>query len=240
MKPKVGEYVLVKITKVLPYGAFAELLDYPGIKGFIHISEIASFWVKNIRSHVKEGQIRVAKVMKVDERAVNLSLRRVSKGMRKRILEDLKRRKKAQALIEKAAKELGADPGEIISRLEEKYDNPYDALEEAVLSGPQALPLPKEWREVVYRVAKDNIEIPVRVVKGELVVRVPGPRGVEVIREALSVEDAEVYTVGAPRYMMEVKAPDYKEAERKFREIAEKIGQKIRKAGGEFEYRILD
>ncbi|RLG70219.1 MAG: translation initiation factor IF-2 subunit alpha, partial [Candidatus Iainarchaeum archaeon] len=79
--PEIGEIVVVKVKKILSYGVFVELLEYDGLTGFVHISEVASSWVKNIRNFVKENQIRAAKVLKVipEKEQVDLSFEKVPK-----------------------------------------------------------------------------------------------------------------------------------------------------------------
>lgn len=54
--PDENELVICTISRVFSHGAFAKLDEYNGREGFIHISEIASTWIKNIRDFVKEGQ----------------------------------------------------------------------------------------------------------------------------------------------------------------------------------------
>ncbi|MEC8948750.1 MAG: S1 RNA-binding domain-containing protein, partial [Candidatus Thermoplasmatota archaeon] len=47
--PEEGEFVIGRVSEVRNHGADVELLEYPGQKGFVHISEVASGWVKYIR-----------------------------------------------------------------------------------------------------------------------------------------------------------------------------------------------
>jgi len=65
--PEVGEIVIGKIVKVLDYGVFMDLIEYEGLQGFVHISNVSSSWIKNIRNFVKEGQIRAGKVTNIDQ-----------------------------------------------------------------------------------------------------------------------------------------------------------------------------
>lgn len=85
--PEEGELVVATVKKVRDYGAFVRLEEYKGKEGFIHISEVSSGWVKNIRDFVKENQKIVARVVRVNpvKGQVDLSL----KGIR----EDQKRKK---------------------------------------------------------------------------------------------------------------------------------------------------
>ena len=63
--PNEGELIVGTVYKVVNYGAFANLEEYAGKEAFIHISEVSSGWVKNIRDHVRENQKIVARVLRV-------------------------------------------------------------------------------------------------------------------------------------------------------------------------------
>lgn len=64
--PDEGELIVGTVYKVLNYGAFAKLEEYQGKEAFIHISEVSSGWVKNIRDHVRENQKIVCRVLRVN------------------------------------------------------------------------------------------------------------------------------------------------------------------------------
>ncbi|MDK2914747.1 MAG: translation initiation factor 2 subunit 1 [Thermococcaceae archaeon] len=83
--PEEGEFVVATVKNIHPYGAFLKLDEYPGKEGFMHISEVAPTWVKNIRDYLKEGQKIVAKVIRVDPSKghIDLSLKRVNQQQRK-------------------------------------------------------------------------------------------------------------------------------------------------------------
>src|SRR3989338_103759 len=106
--PNHGEVVVCKITKVLDYGVFAELLEYGNAKGFVHISQVSSGWIKNIRNFVKEGQVRAAQVMLVNrERGqIDLSFTKVSEQAQKARLEEWKQLTRSRKLIEVLANQL--------------------------------------------------------------------------------------------------------------------------------------
>ena len=56
MYPEPRELIIATVKKVVPYGAFCSLDEYNDIEAFIHVSEIAPRWIKNVHEHVKEGQ----------------------------------------------------------------------------------------------------------------------------------------------------------------------------------------
>jgi len=253
--PKAGEYVIVKIGHIMPYGAFCELVEYPGYRGFIHISEVSTSWVKNIRQHVKEGQMRVAKVLRVshDRKMCDLSLKRVSGAIEKRKLDEVRRKKRAKGLLTVAEKIAGTPPPDLEEKLSEHFGDVLKAFEEAALHGMDALAdvnIPEKWKEAIVAVAKKYIEVPRRTVRAEIDIVVPGPRGVDIIKDALisgrSIAEGEkhtevrIYTQGAPTYVIEVTSYDYKKAEQLLSKICEHIVDRIQKAGGKAEWRRVE
>jgi len=83
--PEEDELVVCSVVKVTDFGAFVELDEYGRKEGLIHISEVASGWVKYIRDHVREGQKIVCKVLYVDESKhhIDLSLKDVNEHQRR-------------------------------------------------------------------------------------------------------------------------------------------------------------
>src|SRR3989440_5895920 len=73
----VGDELVGKVTKVVTFGAFVEILD--GVEGLVHISELASHHVESPREIVHPGdEIRV-KILEIDSdrRRLSLSAKRV-------------------------------------------------------------------------------------------------------------------------------------------------------------------
>lgn len=69
---KAGEEFQGRITRIMDFGAFAEIL--PGQEGLIHISELAPFRVEKVSDIVKAGDIVPVKVVNIDELGrINLS-----------------------------------------------------------------------------------------------------------------------------------------------------------------------
>src|SRR5207245_3805803 len=72
-----GDVVSGKVTKVVTFGAFVEIL--PGVEGLVHISELAQHHVENPREVVSQGDTVSVRIMEVDaeRRRLSLSLKRV-------------------------------------------------------------------------------------------------------------------------------------------------------------------
>lgn len=83
MQLEVGAILEGKVTGITKFGAFVEL---PGGKtGMVHISEVASTFVKEIRDYVKENQIVKVKIVGVNEQGkISLSMKQADDPSRKR------------------------------------------------------------------------------------------------------------------------------------------------------------
>jgi small subunit ribosomal protein S1 len=75
-----GDVVEGRVTKVVTFGAFVEIL--PGVEGLVHISELAQHHVENPREIVSQGETVQAKIIEMDaeRRRLSLSLKRVEEG----------------------------------------------------------------------------------------------------------------------------------------------------------------
>ncbi len=73
-----GQLVRGVITKLTKFGAFARLVDYPGIEGLIHISELAERRIEHPREVVAEDDDLTLRIVRIDteNRRLGLSLKR--------------------------------------------------------------------------------------------------------------------------------------------------------------------
>jgi small subunit ribosomal protein S1 len=74
---QVGDVLEGKVTKVVSFGAFVEILD--GVEGLVHISELAQHHVENPREIVNQGDTVKVKILEIDSerRRLSLSVKRV-------------------------------------------------------------------------------------------------------------------------------------------------------------------
>src|SRR5207249_2411365 len=138
--------------------AYVKLDEYAGIEGLVHISEISTTWVRNIRDHARAGQKLVLKVLRVNPQRnqIDLSLRRVTGRDKSEQKLEWKKERKAEATLISAKK-------------------------------------------------------------------IRRPRGSEI----------KIYTIGAPKYRVEVEAGSFEAAEKTLNLVMEDILESIKKAGGE-------
>ena len=69
---EVGEVYLGKVTRLMAFGAFVEVL--PGKEGLVHISKLAKERVENVEDVVNVGDEIMVKVIEIDKQGrINLS-----------------------------------------------------------------------------------------------------------------------------------------------------------------------
>jgi translation initiation factor 2 subunit 1 len=221
--PDEGELVIAVIKKIMPYGAFCVLGEYNNLEAFLHVSEVAPRWIKNIHEFISEGQRHVMKVHRVDreKNQVDVSIKRVSEEEKKLKLEMIQNEKRGAKLLEIAleAAKAQADAAAIRKEIEANFDDVYTCFKEASLKGEDALrklDVPKGVKAKILEIAQKSIKKPVVEVASTISLVCYNPRGLEAIQEALDLGDGvSVHYLGAPRYKISLTAPDYKTAEKR-------------------------
>lgn len=250
--PEVGDLAIATIETVTDYGAYAKLDEYSK-RGLLHVSEISSSWIRNMRDYVREGQKMVLKVLRVDleKGHIDLSLRRVTKRERIEKILSWKKERKAEALLRGVAEKVGLTSEEAYQQagktIEDKYSL-YEGFEKAVTEGAEALTeigVPENLAKAFAEVARERIHVKMVKVKGVLEIRCMKPNGVKLIKEAFlkakseKTKDADVkfYVIAAPKYSIEALAENYKRAEDVLQKVAQSVVSCITEAGGQGTFR---
>jgi translation initiation factor 2 subunit 1 len=244
--PREGEVVICRITSLNPNSAFAVMEEY-GKEGMIHVSEVASRWVRDIREFVRENQLVVCRVMKIEGDHVSLSIKRVSKEEASSRLNEFKRENKSEKFLEVVAKQKGAT-------LEKAYEEAGGDLVESFGSltkafdvaskNPEMLAkrgIRKDWAEAICdALAKSKAEKSYEV-KAVLEIVCYKPNGAEVIKEILSKvpKGCEVRYISAPKYMITKKGSDRKEIEIELSRLSASLIEAIRKSDGHGKFSIV-
>ncbi|MFQ6127522.1 MAG: translation initiation factor IF-2 subunit alpha [Thermoplasmata archaeon] len=248
--PEEGELVVCTVKNVKNFGAFVSLDEYEDREGFIHIAEVATGWIKYIRDFIREGQKVVCKVLRVDPSKghIDLSLKQVNEHQKREKIQQWKNEQKAYKLLELVAERSGMDVKTLGEKhagdLIEKFGSLYGAFEEVVFDEKS---LKEEgfkgnWVRAFVEVAKENIQPPLVNIDGFFEISCPLSDGIVHIREALGKAEKNkkaeisIQYVGAPRYRLVVKAPDYKTAEEEMNKTVDKVVRYIVSAGGEAKF----
>ena len=251
--PNVGELVVCTVTKVVDFGAFVALDEYDNKEGLIHISEVASGWVKYIRDHVREGQKIVCKVLDVNPKRghIDLSFKDVNEHQRRETIQLWKNDQKASkwfGFVGEKAKIPPAELEDMKDKVRDEFGNLYAVFEDAVkgdMRDIDKLGFSPAVVDAILKVANDNVKVPSVDISGYVDLICPVPNGIDIIKKALKAANAgeggegtlvEITYVGAPRYRIRVVAPDFKKAENILKNTAMQAIDQVNKHGGEGEF----
>jgi translation initiation factor 2 subunit 1 len=249
--PEIGECVIGTVREVAPHGVYVLLDEYGDKEGYIHIGELSTTWVKNIRDFARENQKIVARVQRVDlsKGHIDLSLKRATEQARRQKIYEWKRGQKAQNLLQMAAEKLGKTLDQAYQeagwKMEDAFNEIYLGFEKAVEQGEDVLikaGVPAEWAKVIKVCADSYILIHKVKVDRLIELKCFKPDGIEAIRKSLlkAIEETNsndlevnIALMGTPRYKITVTAKDYKTAEKEIDKTVAVALDEIKANGGE-------
>ena len=248
--PEEGEIVIATVTQVTGHGAYVTLDEYNNMTGFLHISEIATGWIRNMERYIRPKQKAVLKVIKVNKvrGEVDTSLKQVSGEERKSKLIEVKKNDKAATFLDFTKSKLKLTDEtvkEIEGMLLQKYDYVYDAFEAVSRKGLDAIQninLSPEIKNAIEEASK-RIPIPVVEISGIMEITLKKPNGIEIIKSTLANAEGSkgsanstITYIGAPRYRIVVTAENFKVAEKFMNNSVEKLRANIEKHHGTFNF----
>ena len=248
--PEAGDLVIATIKEVTGHGAYVSLDEYQELTAFLHVSEIATGWIRNIERYVRPKQKTVLKVIRVDKSRVevDLSLKQVSREERKSKLIEVKKSEKASAFMSMIKTKTGM-PDDKIKDLQDvilqKFDYLYDMFEAVAFKGIDSIKSLEISDETRAAIAEESqkIQIPSVEIRGVIELNINEPQGVETIKNVLSSAELnknntsiEISYIAAPRYRIIAKAENYKIAEKTLNNAVEKISNSVGKKVGLFNF----
>ncbi len=262
--PKEGEFVVAKVTDIENQYVYVDLIDFEGLpseetaRGMIHISEISSRWIKNIRTFVRPGQRLVLRVLRVDQSKghVDMSLRRVNSAQREIRLKEWKYAVKFENLLQFLTETEGINMSldeayEVVGFPVLDYFESYqETIENLKEDGENILDqtegVSEEIKDALLKIVDENVEISTVSISGKVKLSVNSENGIEQIKEslieALKVIDSKetrninISYIAAPFYRLEVVSKDYLDAESILSDALEIIEQKAGQYKGNFEF----
>jgi translation initiation factor 2 subunit 1 len=246
--PEVGEIVIATVTRIVDQGAYVSLDEYNNVQGFLHVSEIATGWIRNVAKFLKVGEKKVLLVKRVDTRRseIDLSLKQVSSDQKKKKLLEIKRGEKEEALIENLKSRINlsdVEMEELENILVEKFGSVYDAFSEVSAKGISVLNnlnIPPKVITVITELGS-KIQVPHVEIRGVFELTSNKSNGIEIIKQALTESTANrkevsVTYIGAPKYRITLTSPNFKEAEKELKPILSSVQDIIEKKGGTFKF----
>ena len=245
--PQRDDFVVVRVSQILDYGVFVELLEYKNVHGFVHISNVSSSWVKNIRNFVKMNQVRVAKVLNVDtvKGQIDLSFAGVNPMRERQVLTQFKQINREEKLIEILARETKKPFNDVwaavVEPLTQEHGSLYEAFEKIALGYDPSNVLAKEWVEPVKKLVKDNIVVSKKEISGTLKLSTASSNGLNNIKDVLSESESckgmDVSYLGGGAYKVSCSGLTFKDADKSLSKFVEAAEKKSKKLGVTFEFK---
>ncbi|MBI5061326.1 MAG: S1 RNA-binding domain-containing protein [Candidatus Aenigmarchaeota archaeon] len=224
-----GELVICKVMRVNPHSVIINLEEY-GIEGMVHISEVSSGWVRDIRQYIKVGQEFIGKVTSID-RGLSVSIKRVNEKQRTQKMKEYKLEQRAEKMLELAGEKLGKplkkSYDEVGFLLQEKFGTLYDAFKISLQKPENLLKyISQEWVDVITGIAEKNIELKEFEFRASLSLKTVNPEGIKLIKNILKKAEQsglDVRYIAAPEYLVKYKTKDAKKGEKEFVDKMNKI-----------------
>jgi len=262
--PKEGSFVIAKVTEVQNQYVYVDLIDFEGLyseeyaRGMIHISEISSRWIKNIRNYVRIGQRVVLRVLRVDAEKghVDMSLRRVNSAQKEIRMKEWKYALKFENLLQFLTETEGIDitldkAYELIGfPVLDRFQTYQEAIESLKENGEEILSdlegITDDTKKALLRIISENVSISTVNISGKVKLSFTSENGIALIKESLTkalniiqpkeTRNLNIHYIAAPFYRLEIVSKDYLDAENILSDALEIIEQNAEKYNGTFEF----
>jgi translation initiation factor 2 subunit 1 len=244
--PKRDDFVVVRVSQILDYGAFVELLEYNNIKGFVHISNVASSWVKNIRNFVKQNQIRAARVLNVDYQKgqIDLAFSGVNSLKERQTINSFKQYNREEKLVEILAKQTGKSTdvvwAEVAQPLIDEYGSLSSALEKIALGEDVSKVVPSAWTAPIKEMVEKTVVVSQKELGGVVKIKTLSANGLEDIKKIFSTisnyKGISAKYLGAGAYGVHCTSLTYKETEKTLGNFIEELEKIAKKLGAELKF----
>ncbi|ADN51433.1 translation initiation factor IF-2 subunit alpha [Vulcanisaeta distributa] len=250
--PDIGELVIGTVYRILEHGAYVLLDEYGGIEAYAPINEIVQSWFHDIKDYLRLGQKTVFRVIRVDarRRLIDVSLRKVKEEEKKEKLTKWKRTLRGVRLLELVAKKLNIPLDKALQdfgwKLEDYYGDFLSIFENVAKYGPddlRKLGLSDNVINAIAEIARERVEVEPVEISGIIRMISIKPDGVKHVRDVLlkamelarkeGAEDVRIYTIGPPRYRIDLVGKDPKKLEQVLKDVVNLVTTEIRKRGGE-------
>ncbi len=245
--PEVGELVIGTCSKLTDHGAYFEIFDYETLgseAGFVHISELSRTWVRNIRSHIREGQKAVAKILRIDETRgeIDMSIRRVSEPQRRQKLNEFKQENRARGIVAVACEKVGASTESVEKILLSNFGSIYEGLISAREGEAKVLidaGISTKAAKELYQLAMKELEPSLVQLSGIVKITCYEPDGAILIKDFFKSYNKSfdkkyknsklgLQIISPPDYRCTIESEDWKKAESLWKDLQEQFTKKFK------------
>ena len=232
--PKVGEFVIAQIAKVMPFGAYCRLPEYNNLEVFLPLKEVSSGWIKNIREFIREGQTVVCLVIYHDreKNTIDVSIKKVPQSKAKEKIKQYNLEKRFVALFQqllKSNKIEGQEAVQVNNQLVSEFGTYTNFAENVLSNTPEFVnsKIPKKIKDAfaasLEAMRKNRKYVVSYIAKVSTTNTVAGATELRSIMQKVSKIGVEVKYISAPMYRIISEGVDYNEAESKVKKAEELI-----------------
>jgi translation initiation factor 2 subunit 1 len=253
--PSVGELVIGTCSKLTSHGAYFEIFDYEKLgseAGFVHISELSRTWVRNIRSHIREGQRAVAKILRIDTARgeIDMSIRRVSEPQRRSKLTEFKQENRARGLISVACEKVDGSLRDVEETILAKFGSIYEGLIQARENGEKILAeigILDVVAKEIYQLALKELQPPTVRLTGLANITCYEPEGVIILtkffksfnktfKKKYKGSELIIQVISPPDYRFVVESGDWRTAEGIWKDVQKEANKFFAPYDAEFSF----
>ena len=219
----------------------------------LHISEVSPGRIRNLRDYVKEGKVIICTILRIqkDRGLIDVSLRRVNEGQRRKKLSQIKQEQMAEKIVEFVAKDQKVEfrklYDEVTEKVFEKYASLYECFEEVVMEDFSLLSLGirEDLAKTLEEIIKQRIKPPIIYLGGKLLLTSRADDGVEVVKSILMEaekidEEVNIKYLGGGGYILKLVAEDYKSGEKLLKEVISFLENECKKKKTEFSFERVE
>lgn len=223
--------VLCTVTKIEGTTVFVKLDS--GEDGTIVVSEIAPGRIRNLRDYVVPGKKIVCKILSIEHNNLHLSLRRVSEKERKEVMEKFEQEKSSLSILKSVVKEKAESIAKSIK--DNEKIGVYDFLQNCKVA-PEKLQkyLKQEEATRVCQIISERKDKQIEV-KKEFDLSNSQHSGLVAIKKILLPYKDKISYLAAGRFIIKIKAQDYKKANQDVQKILQDIESQAKKENCKFE-----
>lgn len=235
-RPEINELVICTVQKILPHAAFVSVDEYNNLEAMLHVSEVSSRWVRNIKDYLNEGKKIVCKILEIKHGDhVDVSLKRVTNAETKRKLDELKSEQRIEKLIEAIALKLKEDPKKSLQTIGSVLVNEFGSLADFSVfvkkEGAEVikqLKIPQNWINELHSQISEQLKSQMVILSKDIEVKSSEDDGIERLKEFFSKirelvkKDSlsvEMKYISAPKYRIALTAKNYKEGDLFFEKL---------------------
>ncbi len=228
---KEEDIILCTVEKIEGTLVFVNLPENK--RGTIITSEIAPGRIRNLREYVVPKKKIVCKVLRIIGDHIDLSLRRVSSKEKKEVMAKYKQEQTAKSAIHQILKEKANDAEEkILKEFKSLYEFLLEAKENPTLIEKY---IPKEYHEQIKKITeKKRRDIEIRKI---IKLKCLEDDGVIRIKKIFDIKEKNINVcyISAGKFQINLKAENYKKANKLMNVLTEKIEKSAKENKCDFE-----